>query len=289
MGTWLTEVSEVLRDQGALLLGVVNVTPDSFSDGGRFLDVGDARAHVDRLLTEGADLVDIGGESTRPGAKPVPWQEQVERIEPVVRHAVSRGALVSVDTSSPDVAERMLKLGARVINDVSCLADPDLARVTAQHRGTLILMHSRGPMSEMLGFSEYPDEAYDDVVEDVAREWSRARDRAVHEGIAHSDCWLDPGLGFAKNARHSLELLRRLQDFRHLGTTLVVGPSRKSFIASVGKAAPSERLGGTVAACLTAVALGATVLRVHDVFAVRQALRLSRALGQSTPLGAAHA
>lgn len=259
---------------------MVNVTPDSFSDGGAFLEPDAARAHVDSLLAAGADVLDIGGESTRPGSTPVGADEQLRRIEPVVRHALARGAVVSIDTQDPLVAERMLGLGARYVNDVSCLADPDLASVTARHDATLILMHSRGSMSEMRGFSQYADDAYDDVVADVAREWSAARERARARGLAVERCFLDPGLGFAKNARHSLTLLARLSELTALGAPIVVGPSRKSFIAEVGSAAPGERLGGTIAACLHAASAGAAMLRVHDVFAVRQALALGRALGR---------
>jgi dihydropteroate synthase len=186
-------------------------------------------------------------------------------------------ALCSVDTSDPRVAERALALGAHVVNDVSCLRDPDLARVTAQAGAVLVLMHSREPMSELNGFSSYPDDAYDDVIDDVLREWRAARGRAVSAGMPPRDVWIDPGIGFAKNARQSFALLQRLNELTHEGVPLVVGPSRKSFITAVDPAPPEERLGGTIAACLHAAANGARVLRVHDVRAVRQALLVSQA------------
>ncbi len=263
-------------ERGAALMGVLNVTPDSFYDGGRYLGPEAARAQVERLLAEGAAIIDVGAESSRPGAESVPAPEQLERLDTALRHAVARGALVSIDTTSPEVAERALALGARMVNDVSCLADAELARVTARAGATLVLMHARGPMSAQRGFSLYPDSGYADVVRDVLAEWRSARDRAVGAGLAPADVWLDPGLGFAKNARQSFELLARLSELTAEGVPVVVGPSRKSFIASVDGAPPAERLGGTVAACLAAVERGARVLRVHDVRAVGQALAVSR-------------
>ncbi len=255
-------------------MAVVNVTPDSFFDGGRYALPALACEQIDRVLEEGADLVDIGGESTRPGAQPVSAREQVERIEPVVRHAVARGALVSVDTAHPEVAARMLELGAQIVNDVSCLADAELAEVTARNGGVLVLMHSRGPMAKMAGFSQYPDTGYSDVVAEVLGEWRQARDRAIAKGMQREDIWLDPGLGFAKNAAQSLELIARLNEL-DAGVPIVVGPSRKSFIAAVDGSAPEDRLGGTIAACLLSVERGARILRVHDVAAVKQALDIA--------------
>jgi dihydropteroate synthase len=257
-------------------MGVLNVTPDSFYDGGRYVGPDAARAQVDRLVAEGAAIIDVGAESSRPGAESVPAGEQLARLDVALRHAVARGAVVSIDTTSPEVAERALALGAQVVNDVSCLADPELARVTARAGATLVLMHARGPMRAQRGFSVYPDAGYSDVVVDVLAEWRSARDRAVDAGLAAADVWFDPGLGFAKNARQSFELLARLGELAGEGVPLVVGPSRKSFIASVDGAEPAERLGGTIAACLAAVERGARVLRVHDVLAVRQALAVAR-------------
>jgi len=257
-------------------MGVLNVTPDSFYDGGRYVGADAARVQVDRLLAEGAAIIDVGAESSRPGAESVPASEQLERLDAALRHAVARGALVSIDTTSPEVAERALALGARLVNDVSCLAEPELARVTARAGATLVLMHARGPMSAQRGFSVYPEAGYADVVADVLGEWRSARDRAADAGLDPRDVWLDPGLGFAKNARQSFELLARLAELTQEGVPVVVGPSRKSFIASVDGAPPAERLGGTVAACLAAVERGARVLRVHDVLAVGQALAVAR-------------
>jgi dihydropteroate synthase len=260
-------------------MGVLNVTPDSFSDGGLYQSAENAAHRIDELVVDGADIVDIGGESTRPGASAVPAREQLTRVEPAVRHAVARGdVLVSVDTTSAEVAERVLGLGVHIINDVSTLRDPRLAAVVRERRATLILMHCREPMSTMRGFSVYPDDAYGDVVADVLAEWRTARDRAVAVGVDSSDIWLDPGLGFTKNARQSYELLARIDEFQSEGVPIVIGPSRKSFIASVDSAPPESRLGGTIAACLWAVDRGAKVLRVHDVAQVRQALAVRHAI-----------
>ena len=260
-------------------MGVLNATPDSFFDGGRYPTPSALEQRVEELVAAGADLLDIGGESSRPGSDPVSADEQLGRVEPAVRHALERGALVSIDTADPIVADRMLELGAHALNDVSCLSDVELARVAGRHGAVLILMHSRIPMSQMSGFSEYPDDAYEDVVADVLREWSAARDRALDAGMPRERVWLDPGIGFAKNARHSFEVLRGLEAFAAEGVPLVVGPSRKSFIAAVDPSPPEERLGGTIAACLSAAKRGASVLRVHDVAAVRQALAVAREVG----------
>ena len=260
-------------------MGVVNATPDSFYAAGRSENQDAAQRRIDQLCAEGAQIADIGGESSRPGAAAVPADEQLARIEPAVRHAVASGRLqVSVDTTSPRVAERMLEMGAGFVNDVSCLADVDLARVTAKRGATLILMHTRGALGSMAGFSDYPDDAYEDVVRDVRREWCAARDRAVAAGLPAERVWFDPGIGFGKNARQSFELLRRLGELTDLGVPLVVGVSRKSFIRAVDDVGPEERLGGTVAACLWCAAQGAGVLRVHDVRAVRQALSVTEQL-----------
>jgi dihydropteroate synthase len=265
------------QSQGAVLMGVLNVTPDSFYDGGRYADADAAESRVDSLLEEGAHILDLGGESSRPGSPSVSAEEQKERVARALTHAVARGAIVSIDTTHPDVADFALSAGARIVNDVSFLADPNLARVAARHDAVLILTHCRGPMSSMPGFSDWPDDDYADVVAEVITEWERARERACAQGLSRDAIWCDPGLGFSKNARHSFDVLRGLRRFEALGTPIVVGPGRKSFIASIDPSPPEERLGGTVAACLTAAQNGATVLRIHDVRPVRQALAVYRA------------
>ncbi len=266
-------------------MGVCNVTPDSFSDGGRYLGVEAARARVDELLAEGADFIDVGGESTRPGAAPVPAGEQLSRILDVVRYAVERGACVSVDTTLPEVAAACLDVGACVVNDVSCLRDDELAKVTAASGAALILMHSRGTQEKMRGFSEYPDDAYGDVVEDVKHEWLQAAARALRAGVPKAALVMDPGLGFAKNARQSMELLRRLDELEQaLSVPIAIGASRKSFLTLVDpQAAPEQRLGASVMATVHARLCSVDIVRVHDVRASAQGIDFMRAMSPTEP------
>jgi dihydropteroate synthase len=269
-------------------MGVCNVTPDSFSDGGLHFAPEAARARVDELLAQGADIIDVGGESTRPRAEPVPAQVQIARVLDVVRYAASLGACVSIDTTAPEVAAASLDAGACVVNDVSCLLDGALARVVAASGAALVLMHSRGSQRDMPGFSRYPDDAYGDVVHDVCVEWESAAERARSAGVARDAIVMDPGFGFAKNGRHSLELLGRLEEVvRTVGVPVAVGASRKSFLVLAAapdprpqpeKVPPADRLGASIAAALHAARAGASILRVHDVRATRQALDLERAM-----------
>ncbi len=270
--------------RGLSLMGVCNVTPDSFSDGGRYLDPREARARVDQLLAEGADVVDIGGESTRPGAAPVTPKEQLSRVLDVVKYAADRGACVSIDTTSPEVAAACLDAGACVVNDVSCLREDDLAKVVASSGAAIVIMHTRGAQAEMKGFSEYPDDAYgDDVVEAVIQEWRMAAVRAKAAGLADVAIWMDPGLGFAKNARQSMELLRQVRRFAVLDNRVVIGASRKSFLRLVDpEAGPDDRLGASIAAAVHA-SWTANMLRVHDVRATAQAIDLARLLQGKEP------
>jgi dihydropteroate synthase len=271
------------RRERVVLMGVLNCTPDSFSDGGQ---LGDEAAAVERakaLFAAGAAVIDVGAESTRPGAAPVSAREQVARIGGVVRAIAATGALVSIDTTLPEVAEYALSEGAVVVNTVSLEPAAELGAVAARHGAALVLMHSRGTMSEMVGFSVYADDAYGDVVNDVGREWSEAAGRALAAGLPRESLVLDPGLGFAKNARQSIALCARLGELCALGFPVLVGPSRKSFVARIGTPAgpiapPGERLGGTIAAVLACVARGAAVARVHDVAAVAQAIAVDEAI-----------
>ncbi len=265
-------------------MGICNVTPDSFSDGGLHFSLDHACARVDELLAEGADVIDVGGESTRPGAPSVPAKEQLARVLEVVRYAATRrNACVSIDTTSAEVAAACLDAGASVVNDVSCLRDSadggGLAKVVASHGAAFVLMHARGTQTEMKGFSAWPDDAYDDVVRDVLDEWNAAASRAQALGVPRDALVMDPGLGFAKNARHSTELLRRTAEIvRALDVPVLIGASRKSFLALADEkgAAPKDRIGASIAAALIAARAGAAMLRVHDVRATRQAIDLDR-------------
>ena len=291
MGRRLEAFRQVLGSavarRGVALMGVCNVTPDSFSDGGRYLGVDAALARVDELMAEGADLVDIGGESTRPGAKPVSAAEQLSRVLPVVRAAADRGACVSIDTASPEVAAACLDAGACVVNDVSCLRDPTLAQMVAASGAALVLMHSRPGQDAMPGFSQLADDAYGNVVDDVVREWEQAAAAAVRHGVSRDALVMDPGLGFMKNARHSLEFLAHTATLvgrlgRLGGVPVAIGASRKSFLAVVDRnAAPSARIGASIMAAVHATRAGASIVRVHDVQATAQAIDLDRRISMS--------
>jgi dihydropteroate synthase len=276
--TFRKVLARARASRGVALVGVCNVTPDSFSDGGLFLESAAARARVDQLLAEGADMLDIGGESSRPGALPVPPKEQIARVLEIVRYGAGRGACVCVDTTSPEVASACLDAGACVVNDVSCLRDGELAKVVARAGAALILMHTRGTPGEMRGFSEYPTNGYEDVVREVCAEWDSAAQRAGKGGVSRDAIVMDPGLGFAKNALQSAELLARLSEIaERVGVPVAVGASRKSFLTIVDPGAPpGERMGASIAAALQAASAGAALLRVHDVRATAQALDFTR-------------
>jgi len=252
------------------IMGIVNVTPDSFSDGGAFLDPERAVAHGRALRAAGADIIDVGGESTRPGADPVAPEEEIRRVLPVVKALASGGALVSIDTRHAAVMEAALAAGARVINDVSALAgDPRSLAVAARSSAAVVLMHMGGQPKTM-----QDDPQYEDVTLDVY-DFLAARIAACAEaGIQPQRILVDPGLGFGKTAAHNFTLLARLAVFHGLGTGILVGASRKSFLAKAGGDRPSDRLGASLAAALTAAAQGVQVLRVHDVATTREALAL---------------
>ena len=271
------------RSERVVLMGVLNCTPDSFSDGGLFGDEGAAIARAAALIAAGAAVIDVGAESTRPGSAAVSGREQIARLGGIVRKIAALGALVSIDTTLPEVAEFALSEGAVVVNTVSLEPAAELGALAARSGAALVLMHSRGAMSAMKGFSVYADEAYRDVVSDVGREWSEAAGRALAAGLPRESLVLDPGLGFAKNAKQSIAICARLEELCALGFPVLVGPSRKSFLARIASpegpiAAPDERLGGTVAAVLACVAKGAAVARVHDVAAVAQAIAVDEAI-----------
>jgi dihydropteroate synthase len=286
--TTFFEMLDETRDGRVLVMGVCNVTPDSFSDGGAFLQPLSARARVDALVAAGADVVDIGGESTRPGAPRVPAATQLDRVLAVVRYASER-TCVSIDTTEPEVAEACLAAGASCVNDVSACANPHLAEVAARHDAACILMHARGTQDKMRGFSEYPDDAYGDVVADVLREWSAAAERARSAGLGKDALVMDPGLGFDKNARHSRELLRRIDEIvRGSFAPVLVGASRKSFLlADLPPAPPADRLAASLAAATHSALHGVHALRVHDVFETLQAVAVARSLAAPAAGGAA--
>jgi dihydropteroate synthase len=261
--------------ESAKVIGIVNVTPDSFSDGGEFLDPERAIAHGRNLAEEGADVLDVGGESTRPGAQAVSAGEELRRVRPVVEAlADDGGPAVSIDTSKSAVAEAALDAGATIVNDVTALrADPDLAGLCAERDCELVLMHMLGDPRTM---QENP--AYDDVVKEVRAFLAERIEVAVSAGVDEERIWVDPGIGFGKTVEHNLELHRRLGELAELGRPIAFGSSRKSFIGRLTGGEVDQRLGGTIASNVIAYAKGARMLRVHDVGPVRQALTVAQAV-----------
>jgi dihydropteroate synthase len=259
-------------------MGVVNVTPDSFSDGGAYLDPGAAVAHGVRLVEEGADLLDVGGESTRPGSDPVPDDEEVARVGPVIAGLVDRVDVpVSVDTRKAAVASAALDAGAALVNDVSAGADPAMFAAAAERGAGIVLMHMRGEPKTM-----QDDPTYEDVVAEVAAFLHERRDAALAAGLDREQVAVDPGIGFGKTLEHNLELLRQLAALREPGTPLVVGPSRKRFIGTLTDTEADDRVEGTAGAVAWCAAQGADVVRVHDVQAIVRVVRVVDAIARGT-------
>ena len=257
------------------VMGILNVTPDSFSDGGHYLDADRAVAHAKAMVAEGATLIDIGGESSRPGAVPVPAEEELSRVVPVIRALA--GAVdvpLSVDTYKACVARHALEAGAHLVNDITALhGDAEMAAVVAEMEAGVILMHIQGtPRTMQLA------PHYDDVVNEI-RQWLQERVQlAEASGIAPECIIADPGIGFGKTTAHNLEILKRLDAFRELGKPMLIGTSRKAFIGTVLDLPLEERIEGTVATVCWAIAHGADIVRVHDVKATARAARMTDAL-----------
>jgi len=255
------------------LMGVLNVTPDSFSDGGRYLDADAAMTHGEKLARDGAGILDVGGESTRPGAEEVDEAEELRRVEPVVA-GLTGIATVSIDTSKAAVAEAALDAGALIVNDVTALqGDPEMAGLCAERGVGVVLMHMPGNPRTM-----QDDPTYGDVVDEVKAFLAQRVEAVMAAGVEEERIWLDPGIGFGKTLEHNLELLRRLGELRDLGRPLVIGTSRKSFIGKVDGSDVNHRIGGTIASSVLAAAEGADVLRVHDVAEINQAIRITGAV-----------
>jgi dihydropteroate synthase len=270
---WVVRGAEISVDR-PLVLGILNVTPDSFSDGGKHMDPSAALDRAARMMESGADLVDVGGESTRPGAESVEAVEEWSRIGPVVMALAARGVPVSVDTTKAEVAERSADAGAVALNDISGLrSDPGLAAVAARAGMGLILMHMRGTPRTM-----QRDVEYEDLLGDVKSGLRRSLEVARERGCSPQQLVVDPGIGFGKSAEGSVELIAGLGAFADLGRPILVGPSRKSFIGNILGVPVGERLAGTIAACVGALDRGARLFRVHDVREVRQALDLAWAI-----------
>lgn len=257
------------------VMGILNVTPDSFSDGGYYLDVQRAVTHAKRMVEEGATLIDIGGESSRPGASPVSLDEELARVLPVIRAIVeSVDVLISVDTYKAEVARQALAAGAHLVNDITALcADTAMASIVAKMNAGLILMHMKGTPRTMQKAPQY-----DDVVSEVQASLQESIRTAEEQGVDPERIIIDPGIGFGKTTAHNLELLKRLAEFQTLNKPLLIGTSRKSFIGNVLGLPISERLEGTAATVCWAIAHGADIVRVHDVKVNVRAARMTDAL-----------
>jgi dihydropteroate synthase len=258
-----------------LVMGVLNVTPDSFSDGGRYNTAESAVAHARQMIADGVDLIDIGGESTRPGAQRVPADEQIARVVPVIKQVAALGVTLSIDTTHPAVAAAALDAGAAVINDITAGTEaPDLLKLAAQRKCPMVLMHSKGDSQSMQSLA-----VYNDVVAEV-RQYLLARIAAAESaGVARHRILIDPGIGFAKTADHNLLLLHHLRSLADDGYGVLVGTSRKAFIGKlIGEPQPQARDIGTAATVAWAVANGAAVVRVHDVTSARQTVIITEAI-----------
>ena len=270
------------RTGRAVVMGVLNVTPDSFSDGGKFYDPASAVAQALRMVAEGADVIDIGAESTRPGSDRVSAREQIARLEPVLPEVAKLDVLVSIDTTRSEVAAFALQAGASIINDVSAgRDDPELFPLAASSGAALVLMHMLGqPKSMQL------NPRYDDVVREIRDFLAERLAAAEAAGVPRDRCIVDPGIGFGKRLEHNLALLAGAEVFCRLGVPVLYGPSRKRFIGEItGEQVPANRLGGTLAACLAAYRRGVTIFRVHDVAALVQALAVARAIERAEGSG----
>jgi dihydropteroate synthase len=260
----------LLAKDRPIVMGILNITPDSFSDGGQFLDPSTALQQARRMMDEGADIIDIGAESTRPygGAKPVTLDEELERLNPVLPAVVQMGIPVSIDTLKAEVACWALGQGARIVNDVWGLQrDPNMARLVGQHGVPVVIMHNR-----------YKAEPAISIVSDIDAFFDHSLDLADKAGIQRNAIVLDPGIGFGKTPEQSVEAIASLAKFKHFGLPILVGASRKRFINTVSPSEPMDRIGGSIAAHVMAYMNGATIIRTHDVAETVQALRVAAAL-----------
>jgi dihydropteroate synthase len=261
---------QLLAKNRPLVIGILNLTPDSFSDGGQFADAETAIQHAERMIAQGADIIDVGAESSRPypGAKPVSLQEELARLQPVLANVVQLGAPVSIDTIKPEVATWALGLGVCIVNDVWGLQRaPNMARVAAEHGAPVIVMHNRDKADSAI-----------DIVSEIDAFFSRSIEIAARAGVPRELVVLDPGIGFGKTPEQSMQAIARLDAFKHFGLPLLIGASRKRFIDTVSPSKPLERLGGSIAAHVIAYMNGATIIRTHDVAATVQALRVAAAI-----------
>ena len=256
-------------------MGIINVTPDSFSDGGLFFDPGKAVEHGLALESEGADIIDVGGESTRPGAMPVPAEEEIKRVIPVIQALSAKVKVpLSIDTYKAEVARLAIEAGASIINDISALRfDPDMVNIARGYKTPVVLMHMLGSPRDM-----QMNPVYDDVVQDVCHFLRERMAYAQRNGIRHQDIIIDPGIGFGKRLPHNLSLIKHLEVFKELRCPILIGPSRKSFIGEMLRQPVDERIEGTAAIVAVAVMKGANIIRVHDVKVMKTIVRMVDAI-----------
>lgn len=272
---WRLPDGELELGARTFIMGVVNVTPDSFSDGGRFFSPDEAVAHGLKLAAEGADILDVGGESARPGSDSISCEEEIKRVIPVISALKSRtDAVISIDTQKAEVAKSAIEAGAQIINDISALrTDPQIASLAAQTKAGLILMHMKGTPKTM---QENP--RYDDVVAEVRQFLAERTDFAQSQGVEKSRIAVDPGIGFGKTLDHNLIIIRNLADLADMGYPVLLGASRKAFIGHLTDRPAPERLWGTMGAHIAGALLGADLVRVHDVAPLKEALLVTDAI-----------
>jgi len=261
-----------LRFEKTLIMGILNVTPDSFSDGGLFDNVDTAVAHGKKMVSDGADLIDIGGESTRPGAAPLTEKEELGRILPVLTQLLHEVSVpISIDTYKPHVADTCLKAGAHLINDITGMTNPEIRKIVAKHNVPVVLMHMKGTPKTM-----QQNPAYQDLLGEITTFFQEQIHKAQKQGI--QQIIIDPGIGFGKTVEHNLLVLKHLGVFKTLGCPICVGPSRKSFIGTITGLSAKERLEGTLAAVTIAIMNGANIVRVHDVKECKRAVQVIDAI-----------
>ncbi|NWF75408.1 MAG: dihydropteroate synthase [Nitrospirae bacterium] len=262
--------------QKTYIMGILNVTPDSFSDGGQFFDKSSAIKRALQMVKEGADIIDIGGESTRPGSDPVPLEEELQRTIPLIEVLIKESNIpISIDTYKSEVAKRALDAGASMVNDISGLRfDPLMKSVVAQYKVPVVIMHIKGKPKDM-----QKDTVYEDLLSEIITYLKNSIDIAIKAGISEDKIIIDPGIGFGKTFEHNLEIIHNLQEFTVLKKPILIGPSRKAFIGKIlGDAPPGERLEGTAAAVAISIMNGANIIRVHDVKEMARVAKMSDAI-----------
>jgi dihydropteroate synthase len=258
-----------------LIMGILNVTPDSFSNGGLFIDTSKAIAHAKEMVKDGADIIDVGGESTRPGSSSISEEEELNRIKPVIDRLLEElDVPISVDTYKPKVAEECLRAGVHLINDITGLRNAEMINVLSKYRAPAVIMHMKGTPLNMQN-----NPFYEDVVVEIKEFLQERKQEAERAGL--KDLIIDPGIGFGKTTMHNLEIIRRLGEFKSLGSPILIGPSRKSFIGEITNLPVSERVEGTIASISIAIMNGANIIRVHDVKECKRAALVADAIKQA--------